>query len=256
MIGRTNCGAGGGSPTAPAFTFTGVSQLIQESGGWKIKFLSSGTLTLLKKVTLDVFCVGGGGGGRTGSSSAGAGGGGGYTNTGFGIEAAAGTYEITIGDGATHDSGVQGGTTSAFNISALGGYTATSSGTGANGGSGGGAAGSTGTNNVGGSDGSDGGDFVGSSTTRKGGAGQNATTREFGETTGDLYAGGGGGSSSQGSVSGGDGGGGNGGGSAASASATNGGANTGGGGGGYYRSSGSETAGDGGSGIVIIRNAR
>lgn len=254
MIGRTNAG-GGVSRAIPAFTFTGVSQLIQESGGWKIKFLTSGTLTLLRKVTLDVFCVGGGGGGYTGSNSAGGGGGGGYTNTGYGIDAEAGTYEITIGNGAVHDSGEQGGTTSAFNVLALGGYTATSSGTGANGGSGGGAAGSTGTNNVGGSDGSDGGDFVGSSTTRKGGAGQNATTREFGETTGDLYAGGGGGSSSQGSVSGGDGGGGNGGGSA-SASATNGEANTGGGGGGYYRSSGSETAGDGGSGIVIIRNAR
>lgn len=254
MIGRTNV-SGGGSRSAPSFTYTGVSQLIKESGGWKLKFLTSGTITLLKKLTVDVFCVGGGGGGRTGSASAGGGGGGGYTNTAYGVELAAGAYEIVIGDGAAHDSSNGGGTTSAFNISALGGYTAASSGIGANGGSGGGAAGSSGTANVGGSDGSDGGDFVGSSTTRKGGTGQNATTREFGEPTGDLYSGGGGGSSVSGIVSGGDGGGGNGGGTGAG-SATSGAANTGGGGGGYYRSSGSAVAGNGGSGIAIIRNAR
>ena len=102
------------------------------------------------------------------------------------------------------------------------------------------------------------------------GVGQGYTTREFGESTGTLYAGGGGGgagceqtgreSSTYGSggAGGGGAGGGSTGGSCASMSTTtlkgkNGSANTGGGGGGgAYNNS----AGNGGSGIIVIRNAR
>lgn len=82
----------------------------------------------------------------------------------------------------------------------------------------------------------------------KGGTGQGTTTREFGESTGNLYAGGGGGGYDGGAGIGGAGGGGNGG----DENATPGQENSGGGGGGND----SEPGANGGSGIVIIRNAR
>lgn len=168
--------AGGGGVDAglPKFTYTGNYQLVDDgkSNGrqnWRLKLLTSGTLTFTRSPgTLDVFLVGAGGSG-----------GGGF-------------------------SGGNGGT---------------------NGGSG--------------SKGSEG----------QGGAGQGTTTREFGESTGQIYAGGGGGSggkagddtagAGQGSYS---------------ATLSNGEANTGGGGGGVNYSAGGFSS--GGSGIVILRNHR
>lgn len=48
----------------PEYTYTGAHQLIDDGGGnWRIKFLSSGTLTLGNKTKVDAFLVGGGGGG-------------------------------------------------------------------------------------------------------------------------------------------------------------------------------------------------
>ena len=82
------------------------------------------------------------------------------------------------------------------------------------------------------------------------GIGQGTTTREFGESTGDLYSGGGSGAERGNTttiIAGGSGGGGTGGNGGAGT------ANTGGGGGGSTAQSG---GGAGGSGIVIIRNHR
>ena len=221
--------------SAPKFTYTGTYEYIDDGGGnWRIKFLTSGTLTLKNKITVDVFLVGGGGGGR--SASNGGGGGGGYTHTERKMEIKPGSYPVVIGAGGYADAD---GNPSTFNgLSANGGgkgYVSGSTGHGGNGGSGGGLKGN------GGSDGGDGASDYG-----RGGKGQGTTTREFGESSGELYAGGGGGSStiSQ-TFTGGAGGGGNGGGEITAGTP-----NTGGGGG--AGNLGVNAAG-GGSGIVIIR---
>ena len=154
-------GEGGG---VPQYEYTGQSTFIDDGGGnWRLKFLTSGTLTLKNKITVDVFLVGGGGGG--GGSAAG--------NAG------------------------SGGASSAFGLNANGGGGATSSAAG-RGGSGGGAPWPintlSGAGGNGGSNGSNGEDtYISSRYQRSGAAGQGSTTREFGETAGDLYAGGGGG---------------------------------------------------------------
>ena len=172
----------------PEFTYTGDYDLIETTNDWKIKFLTSGTLifTNLNEETsqIDVFLVGGGGG------APGSGGGGGYTTTQKNILIEQNTeYTITIGAGGAgnNDTGdaARGGTTSAFNFSAAGGYGGqggSGRGKGGNGGSGGGGW----ANTNGGRDGGNGG-----SDKYAGGTGQGSTTREFGEPTGDLYAGGG-----------------------------------------------------------------
>ena len=85
------------------------------------------------------------------------------------------------------------------------------------------------------------------------GKGQGTTTREFGESTGTLYAGGGGaGGNGSAQAKGGSGGGGNG--AWNGNQPSSGAANTGGGGGGMY--SNLTNVGKGGSGIVVIRNHR
>lgn len=221
----------------PAYTYTGSATLVDDGNyRWRIKFLTSGTLTfssLGNSSGIDVFLVGGGGGTyEKGSSAASGGGGGGYTKTDTNVAISTGTtYTITVGAGGT--SGADGGTTSAFGLSVSGGKGVSGSTSGGNGGSGGAAyyAASGGSN---GGNGGNGGNGEG-----KGGTGQGTTTREFGETSGTLYAGGG--ACAVGTGSGGSGGGGS---SQASASA-----NTGGGAGGS-----NENAHSGGSGIVVIRN--
>lgn len=233
----------------PEFTYTGDYEIVNDSDepitvsqdNWKIRFLTSGTLkfTYLNGAEggIDVFLVGGGGGASSG------GGGGGYTTTQKNIKIEKGTvYEIVVGAGGGNSNGsttgLSGGQSSAFGVPVSGG-----SGAGAkNGGSGGSGGGATYGGN-GGSDGSPGG--AGNQGTP--GAGQGMTTREFGEADGTLYAGGGAGQKADGDgviCMGGDGGGGN--------TLQPGETNTGGGGGG---ASGWKGKG-GGSGIVIIRNAR
>ena len=252
--------------TIPDFTYTGDFEIVSDDdqpitvsqGNWKIRFLTSGTLTFTNlngaENGIDVFLVGGGGGGSR------AAGGGGYTKTLKAVKVTVGTaYAIEVGAGGiagvgNSKAGSSGGTSSAFGVSANGGEAKTNGATsfvGANGGSGGGAGSSNGAGGKGGSDGSDG--FHRNGTNQDSGKGQGTTTREFGESGGKLYAGGGGGgtiTSSNGGA-GGDGGGGDGGNT--SGGATSGATNTGGGGGGAANN---KAGGSGGSGIVIIRNAR
>lgn len=227
----------------PKFEYTGTYEYIDDGGGnWRIKFLTSGVFTPLKKMGIDAFLVGGGAGGANDGAS-GFGGGGGYTNTVKNIELPANSnFDIIIGSGGAPNG--NGGETSGLGATAAGG-------SGKNGGSGGGAYGAPA--GAGGSDGSNGGDGALFVTTIKGGTGQGTTTREFGEATGDLYSGGGGGSAPNDNQvgTGGLGGGGNG---ANDKVGGNGQENTGGGGGGTY--SKGKNGGYGGSGIVIIRNAR
>ena len=247
--------------SAPKFTYTGTYEYIDDGGGnWRIKFLSSGVFTPLKAMTIDAFLVGAGGGGADSSSfmSGNAGGAGGYTKTEKQITITKDTeYSIVIGSGGLGNNYYQsrstkGGDTSAFGFTAAGGNSKipnTNAGHGVTGGSGSGSY-----NGAGGSDGGNGGSWQ----SYTGGTGQGTTTREFGEPTGDLYAGGGaGGTNTSGMViSGGAGGGGSGTYYKENTGLRDGAENTGGGGGGVYTpGSAQETryGGNGGSGIVIIR---
>lgn len=200
----------------------GTCLVIDDGGGnWRIKFLSSGVFTPLKDMTIDAFLVGGGAGGGNGIlANAAPGGGSGYTTTVNSVQLTANTeYSIVVGAGGTATN--NGGKSTAFEATASGGRVGSGSASSAKGGNGG-SGGGVGTGE-GGIDGANGGGV-------NGGTGQGTTTREFGESTGDLYATGGGGSDS-------------------STAEESGAPNTGDGG------SGSRTvkAGEGGSGIVIIR---
>lgn len=267
----------------PQFTYTGTYQTdIEADVGYKIKFLSSGTFTLLdpESISIDVFLVGGGGGGSVMySSHSGSGGGGGYTKTLNQLNMLKNQkINISIGTGGIKGSssggngGSGGNSVYASNI-VNGGKGATSTYPGGDGGSGGASAYADVMASLnkpgprGGDNGSNGGnsDVVG-------GKGQGTTTGEFGNKYGILYAGGGG--AGGGYVSnisepgqsggyGGSGGGGKGGNGWNSpyytGHGTNGTQNTGGGGGGCGTAASNQTqkyGGDGGSGIVIIRNTR
>lgn len=80
------------------------------NGNWRIKFLTSGILTLKRNITIDLFLVGGGGGGSIGGPArfgctaagecyGGGAGGGGYTNTYLNQSIESGTYDLVIGSG-------------------------------------------------------------------------------------------------------------------------------------------------------------
>lgn len=240
----------------PEFSYTGSYQIVDDNGNpinsavknWKIRFLTNGTLTFIKNAVdvIDVFCVGGGGGGQCGRwlnnnehRISGGGGAGGYTATARGVSVSEDVeYNITIGAGGYggydyYNNGGQGGITSAFGVNAAGGDCGHQEGS--NGGSGGARcsglnsdakrSGATDGNNI---------DFPSYGR----GYGQGFTTREFGEPTGKLYSSGGHG---YGSAIGGN--------------------NTGDGGGGGTApgnpyGSANFPGGSGGSGIVVIRNAR
>lgn len=220
----------------PTYTYSGNSTFIDDGNkNWRIKFLTSGTLRFdylgNANSGVDVFLVGAGGGGNTIDNFVySAGGGGGYTLTGSITPSINTNYSIVIGVGGS--TMARGGTSSAFGLSAEGGYGATQPSNAkvyaGNGGSGG----AGGTANAG-NDGGNGRNASGGGGTTYGGKGQGRTTREFEESSGQVYAGGG---SFNGSA--GTGGGNN------NVAGT---ANTG-GGGGRNKS--------GGSGIVIIRNHR
>lgn len=222
----------------PEFTYTGDYETVDDSdnpisdfanwkNNWKIRFLTSGTLTFTRlngwNGQLDVFLVGGGSKGLNGTTPSneyyGSGGGGGYTSTEHGISAQANIpYTITVGAAS--------GNTSAFNATAKGA-------SGINGGSGGAGGFWNAYSGVvyGGQDGANG-NKQSEQYSLPGGTGQGTTTREFGEPSGRLYSTGG----------------------AANrfANATE---NTGNGGDGGK--AGLQSPGyAGGSGIVIIRNAR
>lgn len=174
------------------FTYTGDYEIVDDDdqpindfskweGNFKIRFLTSGTFTIVKlnhwDGRIDVFRVGGGAGGPVGISRGGSGSG--YTNTTKDITLEEGVpYEITIGAGGEPNNA--GGITDAFSETAAGGKLGSGL-TGGPGGSGGGAGVSNnGQGKSGGSDGSS-----------PSGKGQGTTTREFGDSSGKLYAGGG-----------------------------------------------------------------
>ncbi|MEA4928516.1 MAG: hypothetical protein VB104_07545 [Candidatus Limiplasma sp.] len=164
--------------------YTGTKTLLDDgSGHWRVKFLTSGVLTVAQPVFIDAFLVGGGG-----ASSSGAGGAGAYTGTYGSITLAPGTsYPITVGAGSTSKSSA-GGQTSAFSHTANGGG-AHADYQGGSGGTGGGGYG----NGVvkGGDAGYDGSAGETTNGNYPGGSGQGTTTREFAEATGALYASGG-----------------------------------------------------------------
>lgn len=254
-------GAKFGFTFTPDDTSVSTPYIYEETGAaWRLKLLTSGTLTFKTDTQADVFLVGGGGGGGATASFTG-GGGGGRTATVTGASFAKRTgIGVTIGAGGVAD---QDGGTSSVSVgittigSAAGGGHGLSRAGGAGGsGGGGGSYGGSRAGGAGGSDGSAGAKGAGSSP-GSGGAGQGTTTRAFGESTGDLYAGGGGGGSANtsgysGQALGGDGGGGNGN-AGSSGGAEDGAANTGGGGGG---SAAGMATGSGGSGIVILRGTK
>lgn len=274
------------------YTYTGEYEEIDDgNGNWRLKLKSSGLLTITEfgknwDGCLDIFVVGGGGAGATGTGAqatypndaGGGGGGGGYTLTEHAVYMVRGkAYKVTIGNGgaAAEKTGGNGGSTSFDNLAkASGGNGGTKSG--GNGGCGGGGSAYTSASSnprqgIGGNGGSDGGNGTAGSngtfgTDGAGGTGQGTTTREFGESTGDLYSGGGAGcgyNRFELSGNGGDGGGGdssystwtgNAGNTPAAKTATDGEANTGGGGaGGLWTSL---PASNGGSGIAVVRNTR
>lgn len=252
----------------PTYTYSGNSTLIDDGNyNWRIKFTTSGTLQFshLGNVSggIQVFCVGGGGGPESSYShynSNMGGAGGGYTNTVTVTSVSTNTnYTVIVGAGGTKWN--QGGSSSAFGVSANGGkppYGAI----GGDGGSGGGGSGQVWEDNdrggYGGKGGSDGGNGQAGywflyGNNYAGGKGQGTTTREFGESSGTLYSGGGGGSGYEGAGAAGSGGGGAGGQSGGNGSwGTSGTVNTGGGAGSRIPNNNIT----GGSGIVVIRNKR
>lgn len=175
-----------------------------DENGW-IRFLSSGELRVKSTTVIDAFLVGGGGAAasdvRDGTSTSrfvymSPGGGGGYTVTkrAFTLYPHK-KYSIVIGDGGKYytanssaaKNGGRGDTTSAFGVSAEGGYGGSfAPDKGGDGGSGGGAWGDA--SYTGGIDGADG---NGGSESRPGGTGQGRTTRAFEEENGELFASGG-----------------------------------------------------------------
>lgn len=205
---RFGTGGGSGGADLPVigedFNWTGgdgtYQVTVDSDGDWKIRLLYSGVFTPLKNMTIDAFLVGAGGGKGILYSG---GGGSGYTTTKRSVTLTAGTaYQVTIGAAGVNGNGMgnaasDGGSTSAFGATAEGGKASASGSSssrkpGGDGGSGGGgynASGSNGTKSAaaGGTNGSS-----GTTSTTAGGTGQGTTTREFGETDGDLYASGGG----------------------------------------------------------------
>ena len=241
MIFNTHYPYIGSSGGVPQFEYTGTYEYIDDGGGnWRIKFLTSGVFKPLKNMTIDAFLVGGGAAGKGETWNA-YGGSGGFTTTVKEIQLTKNTeYNVVIGAGGGGNGGA-GGASTGFTGAAAG-----ANATPGQGGSGGAYMKYSGsvTKNAG-SDGANGGS---SNST-----GQGSTTREFGESTGDLYAGGGGAAYLSGGTSGivyakaGAGGGGG----ISGLTPLPGEPNT--GGGGCGKSGTSSTSGAGGSGIVIIR---
>ena len=228
-------------------TFTGSI-----TGDWVLRIKGTTRVAFPSQEEVDLFAVGGGGGGGAGLAGGGCGG---YTKT-VKNQTVKGTYQATVGAGgaAVWDGDGASGGQSSFGtlIYANGGGGGNThnyqGGNYCQGGSGGGAGWDGG--GSGGSDGGNGGNGCmynnnsGEWQCCSGGRGQGITTRAFGESTGELFAAGGGGSPGG---SGGNPGGGGGWGGAATP-------NTGSGGGATQAFGG--IGGNGGSGIILIRNAR
>ena len=257
------------------FTYSNSYNVINDGNGdWRIEFKTTGTtsITINADFDADIHVVGGGGGGggTTLINYSAGGGAGGKTKTCSSVSVTLGSHTIVLGTGGGGSSGTGGtGNASSFDdtvCSATGGTGGGPSarwrgGNGGNGGSGGGT-GSTGQGSATGTGGSDGGNGSkgtcnsGDCSNTTVGTGQHTTTRDFGESSGELRAGGGGGGARSGTASGGSGGGGNGGSSGSLAGKAGTDYYGGGGGGGGHNGSTYGSGGKGGCGIVIIRNHR
>lgn len=259
MIANTHYGYVGKSK-APKFTYTG-NYKVRDDG--VVELLTSGTIVFLEPKVIDLFMVGGGASGYVATNTPNSGfggGGGGYTRTVRNISVGANSFEVVIGAGGIAPN--RPGGASSFGAYTVGGgkYTGVQGGQGGSGGGGG--VSSNSVYGAGGSDGNNG--EVGYPSSANGGNGQGFTTREFGESSGKLYAGGGGGGrymSAQSAIvsAGGAGGGGTGGwisgtGNQAAAAGV---ANTGGGGGGGATVTSTKyiDGASGGSGIVCFRES-
>lgn len=177
-----------------SFTYTGTFEYIDDGGSnWRIKFLSSGVFTAKRDLLVDVFLVGGGASGLYSTlPNETPGGGSGYTTTAKSVQLTKDTpYDIVVGAGGGEQvgtAGSDGGKSSALGFEAEGGKKGSGASTQAKGGNGGSGGGGR-NKGEGGVDGANGGGI-------NGGTGQGTTTREFGESTGELYATGGGSSES------------------------------------------------------------
>lgn len=275
--------------TLPGFSYSGDYETeLRKDWGWIIRLKTSGRLIFTDRDRkIDVFLVGGGGGGgssKIATDLGAGGGGGGYTAMKKGVKANRNeVFDIVIGaggDGYLTDEETKrsrsGEATVAFGLTAEGGQGGGCVHAGRMFGGDGGSGGGGGSDNeiaggFGGEDGGAGGAGGSQIAAASGGTGQGTTTSEFGMSGWKLYAGGGGGGG--GGVPGvygaygpggpgGEGGGGAGGDAYYVNNATwqgkSGMANTGGGGGGNgARPIKSETelaGGNGGSGVVCIRN--
>ncbi len=263
------------------FSYTGKYSVVTDSEGWYIQFLTSGTLTMNACMNVDLSLVGGGGGGAGGYDqgyycSGGAGGSAGYTQNYYDQVLENKTYTITIGSGGSGSApnkakfAGDGGETSLGSYTAAGGEGSWPGSARSKGGSGGGASGQNAATYIqGGTGGSNGSN--GASTGNSGGTGQGSSTYAFASSAFPLYSGGGGGGTlcvisgnywigiyyPQTGGYGGEGGGARGGGDDTGKNGFSAAANTGGGGGGGgcgYGSTG--RGGNGGSGIVLMRNKR
>lgn len=185
------CAKGG---AAVKFTYTGEYN-VRDDG--VVELLTSGTIVFLEPKVIDVFMVGGGGcgsGSKNASRGVG-GGGGGYTRTIRNLTVIENTsIPVTIGAGAVNYS--TAGSSSFNNLTVKGGNNGGNPNGGAGGSGGGGGVAVNSEYGAGGSNGANGETgFIVSPGGKNsvGGSGQGFTTREFGESTGKLYAGGGGG---------------------------------------------------------------
>ena len=118
----------------PKYTYNGSLQYTDEGNdNWHVTFTTGGTLKIEKDMTIDIFLVGGGKGGSSGTGgtkcTGGSGGRGGYIYTVYKRKVTAGTYTITIGSGGASDS--VGTATSAFSVSSSSGEYKATGGTGA-----------------------------------------------------------------------------------------------------------------------------
>jgi len=263
--------------TTPAIVpyATGGDTIMTDGTYWYDTFLSSGTFTPQKALSVDYLVVaGGGGGGRY----AGGGGGAGGFKTATGFSCASGTgVTVTIGGGgagaSANGAGTSGSNSVFSSITSTGGGGGGGNTVGVAGGSGGGGsglstnaggaaspagqgnAGGAGTNGAAGGGAGGGGASAagtnGAASGENGGAGGAGTANSYSGSS-VTYAGGGGGAGggSGAGGAGGTGGGGAGGSNAGAGVAAT--ANTGGGGGGNWSGL---TGGNGGSGIVLVRYA-
>lgn len=118
----------------PKYTYNGSLHYTDEgSGNWHVKFTTGGTLTIEKAMTIDIFLVGGGYGGNAGTGGyrcyGGNGGRGGNVYTVYNRKIPAGTYAIEIGSGGS--SGSAGSATNAFSLSSSSGTAGAAGGIGA-----------------------------------------------------------------------------------------------------------------------------